>query len=297
MEIIDSELIELQSGENNFKIKVFDNENYESSCSVIIVNEKKPIKEYTKLHLLSVGISDYGNSRFNLFYAKEDAKSIIDQIYRKNNNLVDSIEIIELTNSQATKENLIKSFNKIAKNSSQNDIFIFYFAGHGLLVPETETSEELFNLSLFNSISSDDNSIIRKNEIISTKELSLYIEKINARKQLIIIDACNSGKAIEIFDFKKDLSSFAWKTGVSLLSATGSKSAWELHSLKHGLFTYIILDGINGGAAFFDNQITVASLKSYIDYHLPIYSRKHLSKEQIPFGWVAGTDFTIGKIK
>ena len=126
-------------------------------------------------------------------------------------------------------------------------------------------------------------------------------KNIAALKQLVILDACQSGGSAEVLAQRgameeKAMAQLSRSTGVHVLAAAGSEQyATEVESLGHGLFTFAILQALEGGAdgAPRDGNVTVYELKAYINDQVPELSRKYKGSAQWPYTFSIGHDFPI----
>ena len=99
---------------------------------------------------------------------------------------------------------------------------------------------------------------------ISTKEFTTWINAIPALKQVLIIDACNSGQLVENITNKavklnssqiRALNRMRNRTGMFLLlGSTSDKVSYEASQYGQGLLTYALLQGMRGVAARTDNE-------------------------------------------
>src|SRR5690606_5802883 len=97
-------------------------------------------------------------------------------------------------------------------------------------------------------------------------------------------------------DNEKALAQLSRSAGVHVMASAGSEQfASEFKELGHGLFTYTLLEALNGQAdgAPRDGSISVFELKSYLDAKVPVYSEKHKGKPQYPFTFSIGQDFPV----
>ena len=83
---------------------------------------------YDNSWALVIGIDKYQNVK-KLNYAVKDAESIQDILV--NSFYFPSDNISLLTNGEATKQNILKSFSYITKKAQKNDRVLVFFAGHG----------------------------------------------------------------------------------------------------------------------------------------------------------------------
>ena len=192
--------------------------------------------------------------------------------------------------------------HKIKQNAKQEDVFIFYFAGHGVI--------SIDDNPLFYLIPHDVTRLHENNEVLGTKgisaeELENFSLNLKAQKQLFIFDACQSGAMAEMLAMRgaaeeKAIAQLARSTGTYWLAATGSDQfATEFATLGHGLFTYAVLEGLKGAAdgASADKKITVKELSAYLDEKVPELSEKYKGSLQFPTIYGYGNDFPITIIK
>ena len=84
---------------------------------------------------------------------------------------------------------------------------------------------------------------------VSDEELQQAFELIDAGKLVLIIDACNSGQALEASEKRrgpmnsKGLAQLAYEKGMYVLTASQSyQAALEGEKLGHGLLTYALVE-------------------------------------------------------
>ncbi len=84
--------------------------------------------------------------------------------------------------------------------------------------------------------------------------------------------------------------------GLNILTSTiTSKPSYENRNIKHGVFTYVLLKGMDGEASHDDELITVGELKIFIDKELPKVCKRHYLTQH-PYGRLDGSDFTLLKV-
>lgn len=138
-------------------------------------------------------------------------------------------------------------------------------------------------------------------DAIYVRDLQESFARIKALKQLVVMDACQSGGATEVLAVRGDpeekaLAQLARSAGVHVLAASGSQQvATEFQALGHGVFTYALLAGLNGAADGVDQDgtITVAELWLYVYKQVPLLSEQHKGKAQWPTGQLKGQDFPV----
>ncbi|MDY0017449.1 MAG: caspase family protein [Candidatus Delongbacteria bacterium] len=282
--------ITLVDGTNNFRAVGYSRDRTESNPSEIIINLLAPEKDIS-LFVLSVGINEYKNPALNLNYAEPDAKAIADFFRRSGDDLFKTSEIREIYNGQATKTKIL-SLLKELESSSPQDVVLIYLAGHG-----ENINEKWYFIPHELTYPEREEDVIAK--AISSDELSNSIKNIKAQKILVLIDACKSGAALLAFrgfEDRKALSQLSRATGVHVVAASSKDQfAAEVKDLGHGVFTYTLLDGLNGKAASKGENVTVRKLMLYIDEQLPELTKKYRQEAQYPVVDSKGMDFPLVK--
>ena len=109
---------------------------------------------------------------------------------------------------------------------------------------------------------------------ISDEELERAVEGIDADKLLMVIDACNSGQALEAEEKRrgpmnsKGLAQLAYEKGMYILTAAQSyQAAQETSQLGHGLLTYALVEeGLKAAAADSDPKDGEVGVREWFDY-------------------------------
>jgi len=287
------QLVNLVGGTNTFSASVSNNDKIESDPQSIEIFSDNSTKNST-CYLLAVGINQYKNPRMSLNYAKSDAESFTEALNEKGNLLFKNIELHSLYDQDASKENILKKLDELAGKIHQEDVFIFYYAGHGSMVDNQFFFIPTESLRLYDLSS-------LKTEAIDAAVLQDKFKNIKALKQLIIMDACQSGGSVELLATRgaaeeKAIAQLSRSAGIHVMASAGSEQfATEFAELGHGLFTYLLLKALQGDAdgAPKDGKVTIYELKSYLDDQVPEMTRKMKGKPQYPFTFSRGQDFPV----
>ncbi len=258
------------------------------------VDESKP-----KIYSVFVGINNYLNPRYKLKYALPDAIAIMKQFKENKSALFETTEAVALFDSQATKVKIDSVFKLLSKSVKEQDLFIFYFAGHGTK-SETVGDEEFYFVPQDVTQLYGNQEMLNK-KALSTTEIKKLTVAIKAQKQIFIIDACHSagalGKAANRGALEeRAISQLARSTGTYWLTAAGSEQfATEFDQLGHGAFTYSLLEALSGRneGMMSDGTLTVRELSSYVENRVPELSLKFKSAPQYPASFSFGNDFPI----
>lgn len=245
-------------------------------------------------YIVAVGIDKYQNSKLNLNYAKSDAVSLIKVISESSDLLFREIVIDTVFDRDATRLNILRKLEDVGAKARPEDVFILYYAGHGSIVDNRFYFIPTENSRLF------DASGLRR-QAIDAVTMQEKLKNIKALKQLIILDACQSGGSVELLATRgsgeeKAIAQLSRSAGIHVLASAGSEQfATEFAELGHGLFTYVLLKGLAGDAdgAPQDGKVTIYELKSYIDDQVPEMTRKLKGRPQYPYTFSRGHDFPV----
>lgn len=283
----------LVAGHNEFTATASSDNNLESNRATVTLFSDSKIPGST-CHILAVGINEYQNKALNLNYAKTDANSFAEQMKKQGKEIYSNVILHTIFDRDATKENILKKIEELQAEISVNDVFVFYYAGHGSMID-----------GKFYLVSSSASRLYDGDKMseygIEAANLQQAMLDIKALKQLIVMDACQSGGSVEILAQRgapeeKAIAQLSRSSGIHVMAAAGSEQyATEFESLGHGLFTYALLKGLSGAAdgAPKDGKVTIYELKGYLDDQVPELSILYKGSPQYPHTFSRGQDFPI----
>jgi WD40 repeat protein/uncharacterized caspase-like protein len=287
--------IPIIAGDNQLTVYVFNRDNVKSPDSTLNLIGGDDLKRPATAYLLAVGVNSYENRQYDLKYAVPDATDFSRELSKQEDLLgrFNKIEVLSLLDEQATKENILNALDRLAGTASKalpagapaelekfrptqpEDTVVVYFAGHGLahlasfyMLPHDlgyKGSRKRINEAGFESILTHS---------ISDRELEQAFERINAGQVLLVIDACNSGQALEAEEKRrgpmnsKGLAQLAYEKGMYILTAAQSyQAALEITELGHGLLTYALVEeGLKLGRADIAPRDGRVMLQEWLDY-------------------------------
>jgi WD40 repeat protein len=285
--------VELISGNNTLLAVASNDDNIESDPhSAEIFSDH--ISKNSICYLVAVGINQYKNPKLVLNYAKPDAQSFSELMNQYGNNLFKTIELHTLYDTEATRKGIIAKLEELSHKINPEDVFIFYYAGHGSMV-----DNQFYFIPTENSRLYDKSSL--QKEAIEANILQEKFKHIKALKQLIIMDACQSGGSVELLATRgageeKAIAQLSRSAGIHVMASAGSDQfATEFAALGHGLFTHVLIQALQGEAdgAPKDGKVTIYELKSYLDDQVPEMTRKLKGKPQYPYTFSRGQDFPL----
>lgn len=262
------EEITVTAGPNGLVAYAFNRDNVKSKDAPLVFTGADSLKRKGTAYIIAVGVNEYENSQYDLKYATADAQSFADEVRRRQTQIgeFERVEVIQLLDKDATKANILAAIRRLAgdpgppslkagpldalKRVQPEDTVIIYYAGHGTaqaqrfyLIPHdlgytgerTKLTEEGLKTMLAHSI--------------SDLELEAAVEGIDAGHLLLVIDACNSGQALEAEEKRrgpmnsKGLAQLAYEKGMYILTAAQSfQAALEAAQLGHGYLTYALVE-------------------------------------------------------
>lgn len=285
--------VDLVSGTNIFSATARNRDNIESDAQTTELFSDHIAKTGT-CYLLTVGINEYKNTKLNLNFARADAESFGKLVSDRSGELFKNVEVHTLYDKDATRQKILDKLGELSLKVSQEDVLIFYYAGHGSMI------DNKFYFIPTESSRLYDASSLHK-EAIEATVLQEKFKEIKALKQLIVMDACQSGASVELLAARgareeKAIAQLARSAGIHVMASAGSEQfATEFASLGHGLFTHVLIKGLQGEAdgAPKDGKVTIYELKSYVDDQVPEVTRKLKGNPQYPYTFSRGNDFPL----
>jgi len=259
------------------------------------------IKSFKKpsLYAVVIGINEYKNPKLTLKYAVADANLFADTLNEVAGRVFDNVVVKRLVSPSDTTKEAIKKIMTEMKQLNPDDLFVFYVAAHGTI----DEGEYFLLTSNVGSVST----YKLKEDALTQSELKELIANIPSTKKMIIIDTCNAGKLGEALQSAMLTRGMSEDVAMKILSrAVGSTIIAASTSLQeaiegynnHGLFTYILSEGLNGKAdTDRDGFIKTIELANYVDSEVPAIAEKVFNHPQYPTVTPIGTSFPIGKVK
>ena len=238
-----------------------------SVCFAVTANDI-----YDNSWALIIGIDKYQNVQ-KLNYAVADAESIKEILIHTFNFPEANISLI--TDENATKQNIIKSFSSITKNAKTNDRVVVFFAGHGETMDLPGGGEKGYLIP----VEGDANDLyVTSIPMDELKQIALMSE---AKHMLYLVDACYGGIAAvgsrgllkeEAPNYLKKVTKFPSR---QVITAGGrGEKVIEKPEWGHSAFTLNIKRGLKDGAADInsDGYITANELGMFLSERVSVDS-------------------------
>ena len=294
--------IKLAAGRNKIQVSVLNSAGAESlyANAEVTCTAQRP---KPTLYAVAMGVSEYANPDWNLKYAAKDARDILERVKARSGSSYGEIKELLLTDREATKESLGK-IRDFLSGATVDDTVLLFVAGHGLLDTKYDyyfgTADIDFNNPSGKGIAFEefddllaDLPCLRKSLLVDTchageldedekKNLAsaaglpaplplvqgVAMRSVGKRGMTIKPTEGARGKS-EWYDRLQGLFvDLRRGSGSTILSSSaGAEYALESSEQKNGLFTYAVLealDGKEGTDANKDGSVTMSELADYV---------------------------------
>jgi len=293
--------VSLVNGMNTLRATAFSRDRTEAHPFEIII-EAEVVEATADLYIVAVGINTYKDSNYNLNYCVPDAQAVVACLNKLGSGIFRKIPDPQtIFNEKATRSGIEAALNWVEQDARPEDVFVFYYAGHGVMSEGSKQKPADFHLVPTDVTQLYGNDALLVEKAISATQLRETCQRIKAVKELVILDTCQSGAAVDTFAMRgaaeeKAIAQLARSAGVTVLAAALSEQfAAESKELGHGLFTYTLLQGIEGEADGTprDGKVTVGELSTYIHDQIEELSKRYHGESQYPKVFMHGQDFPI----
>jgi len=210
---------------------------------------------------LFIGIDDYPSSPLTGCVA--DAESLSGKLARNaDDSLNFQCQVLVSSERTINKTDVISAINEVFTKRDA-EVAVFYFAGHGAL---TDNGGFL--------VTQDTQ---RNDEGVPMSQLVAAANKSPSREKVIILDCCHSGALDDLFGSGANI---PLTEGVSILAACRSDQGAAERGGR-GLFTSLICDALDGGAADIRGSVNIPGIYSYVNEILTIWEQRPLFKANL----------------
>ncbi|MRR18074.1 MAG: caspase family protein, partial [Deltaproteobacteria bacterium] len=292
--------LKLTNGKNSIKAVAFNADNsMQSNEATLTVTANFAAVRKPALHALVIGINEYKNPKLKLQYAVADARLFAETLTKSASGLFENVSIRMLATREETSAERIAAELKALRNMHPDDLFVLYVASHGV-VDDGEYYLITSNVGLTRTEK-------LKTDALTQTALKELIANIPTTKKLIILDTCNAaaaGDAIQVAMLTRGMSEDAAMKilsramGSTILSAaTSSQEALEGYR-GHGLFTWVLAEGLSGKAdKGRTGYIKTTDIADYVGEEVPNLAEKVFKRSQYPTISISGQAFPVGKVK
>ena len=258
----------------------------------------KALPPGAKRFAIVIGVDNYADTQITtLGGASNDAKTLGNALIQYAGFPSEQVTLLasdQPTERLPTRGNILRRLSNMAAVVPPDGLLLVSFAGHGI-----ERSGQAFLLPSDSQVSDDVD--LLEQTAINVAQVKDRIKKIGVKQVLIILDACRNdpvGRAnadnnltsayTKGFDFSvrnNEVQAF-----VTLYATEVGHRAYEYKEKKQGYFTYVLVEGLKGGAANEKGEVTLSGLVKYLQERVPKRVLQDLGpgKDQKPFAIVEG---------
>ena len=216
-----------------------------------------------------VGIGDYqARSIHDLSYTEADAQAIHDWLLEKAKVPEEHVQL--LLGEEATLAGIRRALYWLIDVSCPGDIVLFYFSGHSTS-GEDYSGDEADKLDEF-LVPYDAVPDFIEHTGLGDDELN-HIFQVFEEQQAISVFDCGSGM---------EPGELAGPGRLVILSAGKDGNAYEDDVLRHGVFTYYFLKGLEKGDSNGDRKVSLQEAFGYTQTNVRDYAIKAWEREQWP---------------
>ncbi|MCE9533120.1 MAG: DUF1080 domain-containing protein [Planctomycetes bacterium] len=207
-------------------------------------------------YAILVGINEYDHAKLpKLDYAMNDAAKMAELLKKH------GYEVTLLTDKsgkEPTKKNIEAALEDVLGKYKKNDTIVLGYAGHGL-----QFGKDCYFCPRDAKPFPDETKTL-----VSLTEVYSKLEKAFDGVKLMLIDACRDDGGRGIRGGSNDAPLPPKGIGV-LMSCSDGEKASESEELKHGVFFYHVIKGLEGEAKNKKNVVTWDSLRAYVKDEVP----------------------------
>jgi WD40 repeat protein len=295
--------IPIVAGGNRLSAYAFNSDNIKSVDAALEVTGADTLKRKPVAYVLAVGINEYADKDYNLRYATSDAEAFGTQVQKELNRQerFERIDMTILRDQNATKNNILKAIEDLAERVQPEDELFVFLASHG-----TAAQDRFYliphDLGYTGSRSGLDEQAVSTilQHSISDQDLQRAFERLDAGRILLVLDACNSGQALEADEKRRGpmnsrgLAQLAYEKGMYILTAAQSyQAAQEVSQLGHGLLTYsLVVEGLEKSMADFEPRDGQVMIREWLDYS--VYRVPQMQLEAMEQSRKSGRNLSFG---
>ncbi|MGJ5074782.1 caspase family protein [Bradyrhizobium oligotrophicum] len=216
--------------------------------------QSKETEPRSRMFIVEIGVNDYKAHQLkHLDFPVNDVRALAEAF----KNVAEAggyekpVEIIDLTQERAVKDNISLAFANLAKQVRRQDALIVLLAGHGESVESRQGDIVVPRYFYYPSDAELGGEHTVETDGIGIETWARWIAEVQVSKKLIIVDTCKSWGAIgtvRAMDAERIVQqSLATRLqhaiGESVFTASRD-AALEGHALGHGVLTYAVLEAL-----------------------------------------------------
>ncbi|MGO9171026.1 MAG: PDZ domain-containing protein [Rhodomicrobium sp.] len=277
--------VPLAKGRNTIRV-VAVNETGETPAEVAVTHDGDgALDKRGVLYILAIGVDKYPHlgkacvaldgktpRDCDLTVAGADAKAFAETMAARLGPLHESVESRVLVNGASpldtpTAAHVLDALGALS-HSQPNDTIVLFVSGHGF--------NEGQNYRFLPTDAAFSEGALRRSTVVPWVVFQETVEAANGRR-ILFLDTCHSGNS-----YNQRLSNDSYAANIIVYSAARwDQEALERGDLGHGLFTYAVVEGVNGAAKNPAGEVKTESLRDFLSKRVPEMA-KALKREQEP---------------
>jgi WD40 repeat protein len=272
--------VPLAKGRNEVRITLTNAIGEKAETLVLSHGEDGDLDKRGTLHIVAIGVNEYkglaqacGSAGCDLRYSVADARRLADVIEKRLGPSHSRIVKRVLVNGGSARDaptasNVIDAV-ELLRQAEETDTVVLFIAGHG----KNDGPDYRF----LPTNAEWKGGAIRGSTVVPWQVLQSSIEAAKGRR-LLFVDTCHSGNA-----YNQRLGNAAYHANIiAYTAARFDQEALEDPSLGHGLFTYAVVEGLEGSSgAGGDRQVSTKALAEYVVQRVGELARR-MKGEQEP---------------
>lgn len=283
------------------------------------------------LFVIAAGVSQYAASdqRLNLQFAGKDAADLTQALLLGGQRLfgVGKVQAQLLTDAPTdslkaaiaaqgagntvqiaapTRAALQAAFARMAQQTKPEDILVVTLAGHGVMTPGSGLDTGDYHYLTREAQSTDlSDPTVRQLWGVSSAELTEWTKAIKANKQVLVLDTCAAGGAVDKLISQRNLPGshtialerLKDRTGFHILAgAAADRVSYEASRYGQGLLTYALLSGLRGAALREGEFADISTLFQYAVDEVPKLAKSIGGVQRPLVASPRGSSFDIGRL-
>lgn len=278
----------LKGGTNDIEVRA-----YNAEETIVSRGARIPLKQAVtnaavkpSVYVVCIGTSNYEGTSIDLRYASKDAADIYRAIQLSASKLFNQSQVfgyLVTTDSTSAykpgKTQILQVLDEVSQKAKPEDVFLLYLSGHGINIGGAD-GDFYYLTQTAHSAQAEAYSDpqLRASVGISSTELTEKLKQIRALKQVMMIDACASGRVVDNLVSKRDISSSALRaldrlkdrTGTHIITGCAADAvSYEASRYGQGLLTYSLLQGIKGASLRESEFVDVLPLLNFARERVP----------------------------
>jgi WD40 repeat protein len=295
-----SRTILVGSGAHTLTVAAYSaNDKIEGQPKTIQILRRQPYVA-PSLYVVAVGVSYYSDNSLigGVKFAAADADLLAATFKeQEGRGLYRQVSSIALRDRQANIANIKATVATVAKRVKPGDTFVLYLAGHGV----AEQGEYYF--IPWEAEYSNRREWLQKS--LNREAIQTLLKQITTNKTVLILDTCDAGSFLPTgFNPQREsrgepekaaIERLGLMSGRAVLAASNSKEMALEGVQNHGVFTYVLLQGLKDASSNDDGDILISRLAEFVQARVPKLTEERWHYRQTPLSWMEGEPFPIAR--